>query len=1074
MLKALRAGKLAQSHDELYSGTPEFTPSTIAIREHRARERADRLIDQFVERFPEKDYFPEGGDSALFALLVQLPQWPTDLIIRVQNENAGILALYLKGSDESAARHTIVLTQSGDDAYIAPLGVSISSEESLLHLIFNQLPAGSSLGMGGNFPGSGSVAGRIVTLREQVAGLARTQRPLFFDALLADDFTFKSQSPIRLPNPFLPFWTGGQAELPPVLGMLHALSPEVPLGRLEELLEQVQLSEEHEADFLENGVLPDSFVEAMIISLNEWSRSLAIDGLSRTRVFNAYTDDLARKLAGELLTAELQRGLVIFEANKEDYVPNDPDDTGIVLLHDGYGNYRARDTSNGEITEFKEGTDSFYLAISSQLKDDERALLGMQFEQDVTGFRSRLTQRGIDKNHGWFDPQQPTEINTELLPEWFANAPDADKYGWKAAVQGYSRALLEAQTPELLDPALHGQPERLRKYAREKLQERIMLDHGVIVNPDQISVHTYSVEIDPGFVVDIDYGYVAPTGGDAHYETRSRSLTDLSLENLTFTDLNFLLASQAFDSQGQLVSFLNAGYLFAMIRDLNIGESYSSFLRTVLSTGASGRWHREHYAHVMQAQMRLDAIEAKMAGDFLGDGGLPEDLADRGYKWVKAALDQPVASEDRQVVEGHRIQVNQLLINDIPLGGILVFGVESRFSVATLVFFTPQAPDGVCFRELSNTEDLRTQILLEPALLDYLVSRAHVESRAAIRHVLTAGRNTLSIELLPFAGNFLEAVYDFEVERVISAVDEQTVSTWEANWESAWEIAKTVGDIALTFAPFRIRLPIAAIRSFYAIWQGVGKAAGDEKSASLYFVQAALLLADGLMLPKGKHVKSSAATTVGRSGINPKTAILKTPQGLSLRDDGFYKGVYEKVQRGTPIRFYALQQGKTHSVRYDADFATWRVIDARRPDAYYQMPIRFDQKDGWVQSPVGLRGGKKNSKSKQPGNDSGSDTSSPAKSSGKKLFELDMSGFFTSSAFKKAQKNIQDDLTSAVNKAVQRYQLEGKGSLHSSKSGLYSLDLPGVGRSTGRGAWRLMFEPPKTGILKAHSIIDPH
>lgn len=85
-----------------------------------------------------------------------------------------------------------------------------------------------------------------------------------------------------------------------------------------------------------------------------------------------------------------------------------------------------------------------------------------------------------------------------------------------------------------------------------------------------------------------------------------------------------------------------------------------------------------------------------------------------------------------------------------------------------------------------------------------------------------------------------------------------------------------------------------------------------------------------------------------------------------------------------------------------------------------------------------------------------------------------MSGFFESSAFKKAQKNIQDDLIPVVKKAIEKYRLEGKGSLHPSKAGLYSLDLPGVGKSTGRGAWRLMFEPPKKGVLKVHSILDPH
>lgn len=697
----------------------------------------------------------------------------------------------------------------------------------------------------------------------------------------------------------------------------------------------------------------------------------------------------------------------------------------------------------------------------------------MQFEQDVQGLRDVLTRRAIEENRGWFDPDKPTEIEIGFLPDWFANATDVEKQSWKVAVQDYSQALLEAQAPDLLNPSGYGQPDQLRKYARQKLQERILLDHGVAVDPDHISVQTVSIEIDPGFI-DPDYEYVGPSELEPHYETQERSLTDLSLENIALTNINFLLTGRAFDEQGQLVSFLNAGYLFGLISDLNIGENYSKYLNTVLSTSAAGQWHRERYARVMCAQMRLDAIEAKMAGDFLGDGGLPPELANRGYKWVAAVLDHPTDSDDRAMVEGHRIQVSQLSINDVSLSGVLMIGAESRSSVATLVAFTPQAPDGICFREMSDPEEFQRQVLLKPGLLDYLVSRAPLASQTDVRHVLTAARETLFIELQPCIGSFLEAVYDAEVGRVISAVDEQTNTNWETYWESAWEITKVVGDIVLTFAPFKVRLPIAALRSFYAIWQGVAKAVGEEGSAPLYFVQAALLLVDGLTLPRARRVKTSSATSIGRSVLDPKTAVAKTPGGLKFRDDGFYRGVYEKTQEGSPSRFYAVQKGKTYAVRYDADSAAWRVIDPRRPDAHYQLPIQLDKQGVWVHASVGLRGGKKHSKVKPSGNDSGSDAESPINSGRKTRFKVDIAGFFESNAFKKADKIIQGDLVVAVKKSVERYLLEGKGRLHPSEAGLYSLDLIGVGGGKGLGPWRLMFEPPKDGILKVHSIRNPH
>ncbi|WP_445379535.1 hypothetical protein, partial [Pseudomonas syringae] len=62
--------------------------------------------------------------------------------------------------------------------------------------------------------------------------------------------------------------------------------------------------------------------------------------------------------------------------------------------------------------------------------------------------------------------------------------------------------------------------------ARARLQERILLDHGMTVDPDLITVHTISVEIDPGVGIDIDYEYVGPSELEPHYETQERSLTE--------------------------------------------------------------------------------------------------------------------------------------------------------------------------------------------------------------------------------------------------------------------------------------------------------------------------------------------------------------------------------------------------------------------------------------------------------------------------------------------------------------------------------------------------------------------
>ncbi|MFJ5298251.1 RHS repeat domain-containing protein [Pseudomonas sp. NPDC088368] len=95
----------------------------------------------------------------------------------------------------------------------------------------------------------------------------------------------------------------------------------------------------------------------------------------------------------------------------------------------------------------------------------------------------------------------------------------------------------------------------------------------------------------------------------------------------------------------------------------------------------------------------------------------------------------------------------------------------------------------------------------------------------------------------------------------------------------------------------------------------------------------------------------------------------------------------------------------------------------------------------------------------------------PAKSSGssRQTFPIELGSFFSSRAFKDGPKNLTSNaLRAIVTSAISRYEQSGEGNLHLSRQGLWSLDLPGIGGSTGRGAWRLMFKKPD-GVLRAHS-----
>jgi hypothetical protein len=1088
----------------------KFTPSAVSLREQRAREQADRTIKAFSERFTEKDFYPQDDEWLVFALLPQLPEWPADLALRLINGRE-VIATWTKGSDGSVIKGNINLEQMNNGNYAALYGVpqSINDLDTLFQLILPLLPASSQLGSGGDFPGSETTAGRIVTLRKQIAALVKAKSAQVFDALLADFAEIKQDSDDRYPNPFLPFWQVQPTDRSPVLNRLLALNPAINPERFEALLEQVPLSDTQSAAFLEDGELPEPFIEALEQSVEEWSKDKGLDGVFHTRTYSPDADVLAQEF-GETLLKDFGYELIITEPWQTAYEPGSSNKKTIVVKHNGYGLYWIPGGYNGEVDSSGSDTDSFYRAIGSVLQPGERARLGMQSETDVEGLRTTLGNVAKAANGGWFDPQEHIEVKHDLLPEWLKDASMADKLLWNQYWEDYRQALVEAQSPDLPDIKQYGSPEHLRSYAKREIEQRLRADLGLTISPDDITVVTTestwtgNQEPPPGF----EYG-VQPVGeGEFEYVETRRSLTQLCLENLRLEDSEFWLTAQFFNSNNRPLTALSRNYVHGLVRDLNVGDSYAQFLRQRLLTSDFGQWTRERYAQVMATQMRLDAVEAKMAGDF------HPDRADRGYKWVRAVLDHPLDDGNRPLVEKHQIQVQTLTLRHVspfgplrsweaPLEGVLMIAPESRLSVPGMVIYTPSAPDGVRFREFSSREEMESGLLGNTNLWGYFESRAPVGFKTNVREGLINAANggLYASEQPPITADLYFTHYKTEVERVITQIDAQTTTTSEANWSTAWSIASALAELALEFAPFKVALPIAAARSLYAIRQGAVALGKGDATAGVHFTQAILLIADGL-----PGVRRSKTKTLVSPKIEPSYALKTAPTELKLRTDGRFNGVYEKVDADGRSSFYAQDAGNTFAIRYDSSDARWRVINGLNPRSYYQMPISFDGANGWSHAPV-LRGAgkgekkaikvqkaeetkkaaeaeaaKKAQQEKKPKGDRSEPESGPSTPKGETSAigrpTVDLDGLLADTNFMSTALartgTTEAQFTKSVNRAVEMFNGRAKGSPHSSFQGLFSLDLLGLGvkGSTGRGKWRLMFGADEKGVRKVVGIGD--
>jgi len=938
------------------SETAAFAPGDARVNEHRQRAQADFLLHELITRLREKGFYDTRSEKLFLSLLTQLPEWPAGTQLKVFDSGGQLDAVYLKGSVPTQITNSVDITRLSNGEYASRWDSSAgaNNQEELLEIILGQLPKNSSLGKGGDFQFI-SEAGRIITLREQMAVLAKAEQAQLFDALIADESLVKGDPDVGNSNPFLPFWQQTPpSQSSPVLTKLHELNPELSTERLRELLKDSPLNEPEQATLVFNGTLPAAFIEAVEQIKLEVRQDAALDAIYHPRNFNPDADLIVRDFVRTLLMDKASRELLIIEPGDTDYNSDDISSSQLVLEHDGNGNYFGLD-QNGAVPVNK-GSDSFYRAVGILLQPHERQALGMQSDTDATGLRRVIGDAVAQEIGGWFSPPEiPQDLQPvnrhEDGPEWLENASTEDVNARHQALENYQQALIAAQVPELPDITEFGQPEKLRAYAKEQLGQRLSVDLGADLDPDQIFVTTTTTVLagDPILVPDI--GPVHQPGQEPlEFVPTTRSLTDFSLENVGVADLDFWTSASFTDASGNSIPSLNRSYVHGLVRDLNVGGSYESFLETHLLTSAQGQANRDAYASVMHAQMQVDAIEAKMAGDFADNKLLAPERCDRAFNWVTAVLDHPEDTPQRAKVDNHHIQANTLKINAVPIEGLIVIKPAETEAISALVIYTPEAPKGQRYKEFPSTTEMRDELLTDPQFLDYLVARAPADSQAELRRALTSDPGRLFITTDVITGNLYHASYEVEARRAISNVDQQTTSTGEANLRTAWEIASGTVGLALEFTPLRIRGAVAAGRSIYAFT----KCVSAESSAATHCVQAALLLADGFTPGKSKAPKG--VTPVLNTGL----ALGKSPTGLIRRTDGIYKGVFEKTSASGSSRFYIKSGSDTYLVRYDPYDPlqpTWKIVDRRRPDAYYQQRITQDKHGNWTPGKAGLPGG---------------------------------------------------------------------------------------------------------------------
>jgi len=364
-------------------------PSAGAVADRQQRQRADRLIDEIITSMPNPGYMPQDGNhDPVLALAVQTKGWPAYAKLEVLDAKGQHLATFAKQA-ASRTNQTITLQRRSNGEYVNAHDPhqSASNQEQLLTLLIQNQPRNSQLGRGGNFWGSDTTEGRIVTLRQQIADLAKAARPELFKAVIHSNCSQTDPGlPAAVKNRFMPLERSPNGS--ELMRKLHSENPHLTPARLTELLDASPLSATEQYVYLESGHLPTAFTLNKARIEQAVQHEQAVDAIYHTRTYNPQADALLREATTQELL-KVNRNLRIF--GKGETFDTQTAKAGDVILRDwGNGVYWAYDVPNAQYVEVNADTDSFFRAISSVLQPHEHRAMGMTGEPDVRGFREHM------------------------------------------------------------------------------------------------------------------------------------------------------------------------------------------------------------------------------------------------------------------------------------------------------------------------------------------------------------------------------------------------------------------------------------------------------------------------------------------------------------------------------------------------------------------------------------------------------------------------------------------------------------------------------------------------------------
>lgn len=568
--------------------------------------------------------------------------------------------------------------------------------------------------------------------------------------------------------------------------------------------------------------------------------------------------------------------------------------------------------------------------------------------------------------------QRDLALTAQLETERLNAMPAPVREDWKRSADDYRNTWrLEADTVSATMPSMAA-------FAEQKLGEALR-KQGIDAAPRNLYLRlTRMVAHQP--IATLISGF--PTEDLSLLELAYRNVSNLSTERL-----------QVIHADGSARDDIPAETLRTIVRELDLPAAYTRHLEDTFRDSPEGHRQRATAGRLLRARMRFEAANARL---YYYDPREPAsfvrgDPLYRGFHWVQAVLDHP-APAHRARVEGHAIAAYQFTYKGTPLAGVFLFAPRQKSSGDSVVLYTPDAPDGRTFRQMSR-RDLKRDIFLKKSFKTYLLDRlpaafAEVDAYGRRRFKIPRVNGDRSVgwvfnfsgsdcrdcneldedfEEREVTGSFLDAAYDTVVDLAKRNAEEWARSTTAADWNGGtdavfgWNIAFNV---VKEFIVGAVRGTFNTAQASWRFYDHVK--AGENTAAFLTFVEG---YTSGItsVLPIYSQVPrvvgASVRAAAGSRALASRQRALPAPETLFEKQYLAHDMTLAGREPASGVhavagQHYIQQGGKTYHVKWDAAFDTWRLAREHATVASNTGPAIERLADGqWVRSRVGLRGG---------------------------------------------------------------------------------------------------------------------